>query len=59
MEYFNQLKIQKACQYLLYTELRIQEIADKLGIADPFYFSRMFSKLMGMSPQQYRGRKHL
>jgi len=59
MEYFNQLKMQKACQYLLYTELRVQEIADQLGIADPFYFSRMFSKLMGMSPHQYRVRKHL
>ncbi|HEY4109109.1 AraC family transcriptional regulator [Puia sp.] len=59
IEYFNHLKVQKACQYLLYTELRIKEIADKLGIEDPFYFSRMFNKLMGMSPNQYRGRKHL
>ncbi|HWB92374.1 MAG TPA: AraC family transcriptional regulator [Puia sp.] len=59
IEYFNHLKIQKACQYLLYTELRIKEISDKLGIEDPFYFSRMFNKLMGMSPNQYRVRKHL
>ena len=59
IEYFNHLKMQKACQYLLYTELRIKEISGKLGVADPFYFSRMFNKLMGMSPNQYRGRKHL
>lgn len=59
IEYFNHLKMQKACQYLLYTELRIKEISDKLGIEDPFYFSRMFNKLMGMSPNQYRVRKHL
>ena len=59
IEYFNHLKVQKACQYLLYTELRIKEISDKLGIEDPFYFSRMFNKLMGMSPNQYRTKKHL
>jgi len=58
IEYFNHLKIQKACQYLLYTELRIKEIADKLGIEDPYYFSRMFAKLMGISPVQYRSRRN-
>jgi len=58
IEYFNHLKIQKACQYLLYTELRIKEIADKLGIEDPYYFSRMFAKLMGISPIQYRSRRN-
>jgi len=59
IEYFNHLKVQKACQYLFYTELRIKEIADKLGIEDPYYFSRMFSKLMGVSPNQYRARKNM
>lgn len=58
IEYFNHLKIQKACQFLLYTELRVKEIADKLGIEDPYYFSRMFSKLMGVSPIQYRDKKN-
>ena len=54
IEYFNHLKVQKACQYLLFTDLRIKEIADKLGIEDPYYFSRMFTKVMGMSPGTYR-----
>ncbi|WP_431215391.1 helix-turn-helix domain-containing protein [Puia sp. P3] len=58
IEYFNHLKVQKACQYLLYTELRIKEIADKLGIEDPYYFSRMFRKLMGLSPIEYRASGH-
>jgi len=57
IEYFNHLKIQKACQFLHFTDLRVKEIADKLGIEDPYYFSRMFSKLMGVSPNQYRGKK--
>lgn len=57
IEYFNHLKIQRACQYLHFTELRVKEIADKLGIEDPYYFSRLFTKLMGMSPNQYRLKK--
>jgi AraC-like DNA-binding protein/mannose-6-phosphate isomerase-like protein (cupin superfamily) len=57
IEYFNHLKVQKACQYLLFTDLRIKEIADKLGIEDQYYFSRMFSKLMGTSPGTYRSKR--
>jgi AraC-like DNA-binding protein len=57
IEYFNHLKIQKACQYLLFTNLRIKEIALELGIGDPYYFSRMFSKVMGMSPNEYRDKR--
>ncbi|MEO8719468.1 MAG: AraC family transcriptional regulator [Ginsengibacter sp.] len=54
IEYFNHLKVQKACQYLLFTDLRIKEIADNLGIEDPYYFSRMFTKVIGVSPGIYR-----
>lgn len=54
IEYFNQLKIQKACQYLLFTDLRVNEIAGKLGIEDPYYFTRLFTKLIGVSPVRYR-----
>lgn len=57
IEYFNQLKIQKACQYLLFSDLRIKEIASNLGIEDPYYFSRLFTKVMGMSPNEYREKK--
>lgn len=57
LEYFNQLKIQKACQYLLFTDMIIKEIANKLGIEDQFYFSRMFAKLMGISPVAYRKKR--
>lgn len=55
--YFNHLKIQHACQYLQFTTLRINEISSKVGIEDPYYFSRMFTKIMGISPQEYRNKK--
>lgn len=54
MQYFNQLKIQKSCQYLYFTDMNIKEICVKIGFDDPYYFSRMFKKLMGSSPANYR-----
>ena len=57
LEYFNHIKVQKACQYLQFTNLQVKEIAYKLGINDPYYFSRFFSNIMGMSPLEYRNRK--
>lgn len=57
IEYFNHLKVQKACQYLLFTKLRIKEISQELGIEDPYYFSRMFTKVMGMAPNVYREKR--
>ena len=54
IEYFNHLRIQKSCQLLHFTDLRINEVALKIGIEDPFYFSRLFKQQMGVSPVQYR-----
>lgn len=54
IHYFNHLKIQKACQYLSFTNMSIKEISYELGYNDPFYFSRLFKKLMELSPSAYR-----
>ncbi len=54
VEYFNHLKMQQACQYLLFTSLRIKEIALQLGMDDQYYFSRVFTRVMGVSPANYR-----
>ncbi|MNL27589.1 Bifunctional transcriptional activator/DNA repair enzyme AdaA [compost metagenome] len=54
MEYFTQLKMQKACQYLQFTDQRVKEVALNVGIANAYYFSRLFTKVMGSSPRQYR-----
>ena len=53
-QYFNQLKIQKSCQYLYFTDRSIKEICAELGFDDPYYFSRLFKKLMGKSPSKYK-----
>jgi len=54
VDYFLQLKMQRACQYLEYTDALVKEVAFKVGIEDAQYFSRLFSKTVGMSPNAYR-----
>lgn len=56
VEYYNQLKIQRACSYLQFTELKIKEIAFRLNYYDPFHFSKAFHKEMGITPKEYRKR---
>ena len=46
-----------AKRLLLYTSLNIKEIAVRLGIDDPAYFTRLFTKAAGVSPTAYR-KKH-
>lgn len=54
INYFNLLKIQKACQLLDFTDMKIKEVAFKLSFNDPYYFSKVFTKYMHMSPKDYR-----
>jgi AraC family transcriptional regulator, arabinose operon regulatory protein len=54
LNYHIQLKIQEACHYLDFSDLKINQISMLIGFEDPFYFSRIFSKTMGNSPSEYR-----
>lgn len=54
IDYFIQMKMQKASQQLDFTDSSIKEVALNLGFDDPYYFSRRFSKVIGMSPTKYR-----
>lgn len=54
LAYFNRLKVQKACNLLDFTDMKINRICYKVGIDDCYYFSRLFRKVMGMSPRDYR-----
>ncbi len=57
MQYYTHLRIQRACQLLDHTTMEVKEISGKLGFSDPLYFSRVFTKVMTMSPTMYRRRK--
>lgn len=54
LKYFNQLRIQKSCHLLSFSDLTVKEISARTGFDDPFYFSRLFKNVMGLSPTQYR-----
>ena len=54
LTYFNLLKMQAAAEMLDATSLRINQIASKLGYEDTGYFTRLFTKIMGVSPKAYR-----
>ncbi len=54
LNYFNQLRIKKACDLLDFTDLKINQLCYKIGISDSYYFSRLFAKIMGISPSEYR-----
>lgn len=57
LNYHIHLKIQEACHYLDFSDLKINQISMLIGFDDPFYFSRIFSKTMGKSPSEYRKMK--
>lgn len=54
IDYFINMKIHYACQMLSQSDLKIKEIADKVGYDDPYYFSRLFKQIMSKSPKEYR-----
>jgi AraC-like DNA-binding protein len=54
IDYFLRLKIQRACQLLETTAMLVEEVAAAVGCDDPFYFFRLFKKIMGHSPRAYR-----
>lgn len=57
VSYFNLLKIQHACLLLDHSNIRINQVCYKIGIDDCYYFSRLFTKIMGMPPSAYKHRK--
>jgi AraC-like DNA-binding protein len=53
-EYLLNYRIKMAQKMLFTSHVSVQHIAQAVGIADPFYFSRVFKKQVGMSPTKYR-----
>lgn len=53
-KYIHQLRIQHAKYLLVNMDGPIANIAEELGYRDPMYFTRIFTKMVGMSPTKYR-----
>lgn len=52
--YVLKLKVDKAKELLLHSEHNVKQVAALVGIQNPLYFSRLFRKLTGISPSQYK-----
>ena len=53
-KYISKLRVDKAKDLLVNTELSIADIAEKVGIPDANYFARIFKKYVGISPNRFR-----
>lgn len=54
MKYVSNLRCQKAKHLLLDTELSVSDIAAMTGFQSPHYFSAVFRKYSGQSPNEFR-----
>ncbi|WP_163538393.1 response regulator [Gracilibacillus sp. YIM 98692] len=57
LEYLTDIRIQYACQFLIESDWKTYQIANKVGYVDQRYFSQVFKKKVGMTPTEYR-KKH-
>lgn len=58
IEYLNKVRIEAAIQHLRQGAVSISEISSMVGYSDHSYFCKVFKKITGYSPSQYR-RKQL
>ncbi len=53
-EYFIRMKMEKAKELIREGEYNFSQISDLLQFNNPHYFSRVFHRIEGMSPREYR-----
>jgi AraC-like DNA-binding protein len=54
LDYFIRLKVRRACELLDGTNFSVKRIAAELGFSDALYLSRVFRRIHGMAPTEYR-----
>ena len=58
-DYIAEVKIQQAKELIESGQYLIYEIADQLGFESAYYFSKVFKKVTGMSPKNYKYQQSL
>lgn len=53
-EYLRVIRLKKAAELLLTEDLTVSEISYKVGINDPYYFSKCFKNQFGIAPSVYQ-----
>lgn len=54
VEYLNEVRIANACKFLIETDLGISEIAYECGYKTASNFNKIFKKLNGVTPGEYK-----
>lgn len=54
MDYFIRLKVNRACFWLMRTNMTVSQISSRLDFSESQYFARTFKKVMGVSATDYR-----
>ena len=54
IEYLQNIRVESSKKYLEQTQLSISEIIEKIGYTDPKAFRKVFYKMVGMKPIEYR-----
>ena len=54
--YLTRYRIKKAMDYLKDVQVKVYEVAEKVGYQDIAYFSNTFKKLIGRTPSEYQSR---
>lgn len=57
VEYLTYVRLEKARELLMCSNMRTAEIGYEVGYKDSHYFSYIFKKVVGCSPKEYRNRK--
>ena len=59
-EYIRIIRMKKAAELLLENRYTVAEVSYKVGINDPFYFSKCFKQQFGVAPSVYlRGKEEV
>ena len=52
-QYVNHIRIEKAKELILHSDLRLTDISQMTGFNDQSYFTKVFRRTVGMSPREY------
>ncbi len=58
VDLLNGIRVEQAKEFLVTTNLRIYEIAAKVGYSDTAYFSKIFKRFVEMTPNEYRNTQY-
>ena len=58
VQYLNAYRVERAKALLTNTDRSVTDIALAVGFDDPSYFARIFKRVLGVTPREYKGKKN-